>query len=98
MGVRGRLGTHLDRRLRELDRRLGIDHSGRSEWAWAVPAFIFLATAGMFIGYIQFGGGSILLTLAAGVPLGLVSGAVLAGLSIGYMTPAEDAEDNDASR
>ncbi|MGA8016413.1 MAG: hypothetical protein WCB85_10900 [Candidatus Dormiibacterota bacterium] len=51
----------------------------------------------MFIGYIQFGGGSILLTLAAGVPLGLVSGAVLAGLSIGYMTPAEDAEDNDAS-
>ena len=87
-------GDRLGRGLRQLDRRLGIDHSGRSEWVWAVPAAIFVATAIMFIAYIQIGSGSAALTLAAGVPLGMLSGAVLAGLSVGFMTPAELEDDS----
>ncbi|MGA8016924.1 MAG: hypothetical protein WCB85_13500 [Candidatus Dormiibacterota bacterium] len=93
----GEEGSHergLERRLRRLDRRLGIDHSGRSEWVWAVPALAFVGTLAMLIALDLIGGGGIVLTLLLGLPLGLICAAVMAGLSIAYMTPADEDHDD----
>jgi hypothetical protein len=84
--------SRLEARLRRLDRRLGIDNAGQSEWVWAVPGGVFLGTLAMFLAFIQIGGGSVALTLSAGLPLGLICAAVMAAISIGFMHPVEDGE------
>ncbi len=92
-GGEGSRERGLERRLRRLDRRLGIDHSGRSEWVWAVPALAFVGTLAMLIALDLIGGGGIVLTLLLGLPLGLICAAVMAGLSIAYMTPSDEQDD-----
>jgi hypothetical protein len=79
-------GHHLSGRLRRLDGRLGIDHSGRSEWIWAVPAAILLATLGGFIVIGQITGMSAIVA----APIGAVIAVVMAGLAVAYMTPVAD--------
>jgi len=87
-----RLSVSTSARFRALDRRLGIDHSGRSEWVWAAPVFTFLGTA-------------VLVTVAGAVtsgttpllyaPIALLLGLLMAGMSIAYMTPDEGAGGDD---
>jgi hypothetical protein len=84
------IGRRLESRLRALDRRLGIERPGGSEWVWLTPALTLVGTTAMVMASIQFGDGGMLVTVAAGLPLGLLCGAVLAALSIGFMTPGED--------
>ena len=43
------IGNAVSRRLRGLDRRLGIDHSDRSEWIWAIPLLTFVGTLSLFV-------------------------------------------------
>ena len=88
----------LNRRLRDLDRRLGIDNSRRGEWVWAIPVATFAATLLLFVGYMLIGGGGIELSLAVGIPMGLLSGAILGGLSIAYMQPNEPSDGGDDDR
>jgi hypothetical protein len=74
-------------RFRALDRRLHIDHSGRSEWIWAVPILTFLGTLAMVIvaGAVLSGASAALY-----VPVGVIVGLLMAGMSVAYMTPAPD--------
>lgn len=93
--------TRLDHLLRRLDRRLHIDHSGRSEWIWAVPAAGFVVTLGMIVGADLMAGAGFAPALLAGLLLGVPLGAIMAGFSIAYMTPAEgraDGPDDDGHR
>ncbi len=89
------VGHRLESCLRTLDRRLGIERPDRSEWRWLAPGVTLVGTAAMVMASIQIGGGGILLTFAAGLPLGLLCGAVLAALSVGFMTPNEDEAADD---
>jgi hypothetical protein len=76
--------------FRGLDRRLHIDHGGRSEWIWAVPVLSFLGTLGLFV--LQ---GAVISATSPAlyIPLGLVLAAVMAGMSVAYMTPEPEAVD-----
>lgn len=81
-------GAALSARLRRLDRRLHIDHRGRSEWIWAAPLGTLLGTVAL----ICFAGVSSGVGAAMFVPVGVLLGVVMAGMSIAYMTPAPDTE------
>jgi hypothetical protein len=85
-----RLGDAVSRRLRALDHRLHIDHSGRSEWIWAVPVLGFLGTFALVI--VQ---GAVIsdTTPALYTPIALLIAGVIAGLSIAYMRPEADPAD-----
>lgn len=74
-------------RLRALDRRLHIDHRGRSEWIWAAPVFTFLGTVGLviFAGAVISDTTPLLFT-----PVALLVGLLMAGMSVAYMTPVDD--------
>jgi hypothetical protein len=82
-----RLSEATSGRFRALDRRLHIDHSGRSEWIWAVPILTFAGTLAMVVvaGAVTSGA-----TPALYVPIGLVVGLLMGGMSVAYMTPAPD--------
>lgn len=79
------VGDALNRNLRRLDRRLGIDHAGRSEWVWAIPAFSFLATLGivLYMGVVTEMG------IGVAIPVGLIGALFMGGLSVAYMTPVD---------
>lgn len=89
------VGPRLHSLLSALDRRLGIQRPEGSDWVWLAPAITLVGTTAMVMATIQIGGGGILVTVAAGFPLGLLSGAVLAALSIGFMIPGEDEAADD---
>jgi hypothetical protein len=82
-----RLSAGTSGRFRALDRRLHIDHSGRSEWIWAVPILTFLGTLAMVVvaGAVTSGAPA-----AFYVPIGFIVGLLMAGMSVAYMTPAPD--------
>jgi len=83
--------ARLDARLRRLDDRLGIDHSGRSEWVWLGPLGTLLGTIALICAVgVSSGVGAALY-----VPIGLVLAVVMAGMSIAYMTPKADVEPGD---
>jgi hypothetical protein len=84
-----RIGHSISRRLRGLDRRLGIDHSDRSEWIWAVPLLTFLGTLSLFVVLQQTSG----ITPVVAAPVALVCALVMAGMSVAYMTPVADETD-----
>ena len=75
----------LNRNLRRLDHTLGIDHTGRSEWIWAIPAFSFLATLGvvLYMGVVTEMG------IGVAIPVGLIGAVFMGGLSVAYMTPVD---------
>jgi len=80
-------------RFRALDRRLHIDHAGRSEWIWAVPILTFMGTLALVVvaGAVTSGA-----PMALYVPIGMIVGLLMAGMSVAYMTPEEDrGEDGD---
>ncbi len=85
------LGRAVSRRLRRLDGVLGIDHAGRSEWFWAIPALVLLGTVGGFlvIGQITTA------PLTVSLPNGVVIALVMAGLSVACMSPATDNPPGD---
>lgn len=92
---RGRMvpiGARVSARFRALDRRLHIDHRGRSEWIWAVPIGGFLLTFALFAlqGTVVSG-----VTPALWVPVGLLIAGVIGGMSIAYMTPEPDGGASD---
>lgn len=83
--------TAVEGRLRRLDRRLHIDHRGRSEWVWAGPGLTFAGTLALFL---VLGVRSGLAALYV-VPMGLVLAVVMAGMSVAYMTPEADEGGDD---
>lgn len=85
-----RLGDAVSARFRALDHRLRIDHSGRSEWIWAVPILGFLGTFALFVvqGAVVSDTTPVLYT-----PIALLVAGVMAGLSIAYMRPEADSAD-----
>lgn len=85
------VGAALGRRLRRLDARLGIDHSGRSEWVWAIPALTLLAT----LGIVLYMGVATDMGVGVAIPVGLIGGLFMAGMSIAYMTPMDEARDEE---
>jgi hypothetical protein len=85
------IGSAVSRQLRALDRRLGIDHSDRSEWIWAIPLLTFLGTLSLFVVLQRTSG----ITPVVAAPVGLVCAAVMAGMSVAYMTPVADEVDGD---
>lgn len=87
-----RIAERVSRRFRALDRRLHIDHRGRSEWIWAVPILTF---AGSFTLVALVGAITAGVTPALYVPMGLIIAAATAGMSIAYMTPEPDAPGDD---
>ena len=89
---RQHLSERVSRRFRALDRRLGIDHRGRSEWIWAVPILSFAGSFALVavVGAVVSGVGPELW-----VPMGLLIAASTAGMSIAYMTPEPDTPGDD---
>jgi hypothetical protein len=88
-----RIGHSVSQRLRRLDRRLGIDHSDRSEWIWAVPLLTFLGTLSLFLVLQRTSG----ISPVVAAPVALVCALVMAGMSAAYMTPvADETDENDA--
>lgn len=73
----------LSERLRRLDRRLQIDHSGQSEWVWAVPALAFVAILAILVVAGMMSG----VWAAEYIPTGLVVALVISGLLVACMTP-----------
>ncbi len=87
-----RISEGVARRFRALDRRLHIDHQGRSEWIWAVPIATFAATFAL----IAVGGAvSSGITPAVSIPIGLIVALATAGMSVAYMTPETDGPGDD---
>ena len=88
----GPIGAAVSARFRALDRRLRIDHRGRSEWIWAVPIAGFLATFALFAvqGVVVSG-----VTPALWVPVGLLIAGVMGGMSVAFMTPEADGGGSD---
>ena len=85
------IGSAVSRQLRALDRRLGIDHSNRSEWIWAIPLLTFVGTLSLFVVLQRTSG----ISPVVAAPVGLVCAAVMAGMSVAYMTPVADEVDGD---
>jgi hypothetical protein len=85
------IGDALNRGLRRLDTKLGIDHAGRSEWVWAVPGLTFLGTLAM----ILYMGMRTEMGIGVAIPVGLIGAAFMGGLSIAYMTPVEEGPDTE---
>jgi hypothetical protein len=86
------LGERVSARFRALDRRLHIDHRGRSEWIWAVPILTF---AGTFVLVAVVGAVTAGVTPALYVPIGLIMALASSGMSIAYMTPEPDAPGDE---
>ncbi|HEY6379006.1 MAG TPA: hypothetical protein VI316_07480 [Candidatus Dormibacteraeota bacterium] len=84
-------GAALSRQLRRLDSKLGIDHSGRSEWVWAIPAVTLLAT----LGIVLYMGVATDMGVGVAIPVGLIGGLFMAGMSIAYMTPMDEEPDGE---
>jgi len=82
------LGERVSGLFRALDRRLHIDHRGRSEWIWAVPILSF---AGSFVLVALVGAITAGVSAALYVPMGLVIAVATPAMSIAYMTPEPDA-------
>jgi hypothetical protein len=87
-----RLSDTASARFRALDRRLGIDHRGRSEWIWAAPVFTFVGTCVLvtIAGAITTGTTPLLYA-----PIAVLLGLIMAGMSIAYMTPEDGAGGDD---
>jgi hypothetical protein len=87
-----RISAATSARFRALDRRLHIDHSGRSEWIWAVPFLTLAGTLGLVVvaGSVMSG-----TSPALYLPIGLLVGVLMAGMSVAYMTPADEDERGD---
>jgi hypothetical protein len=87
-----RIGAAVSARFRALDRRLHIDHRGRSEWIWAVPIGGCLLTFALFAvqGTVVSG-----VTPALWVPVGMLIAGVIGGMSVAYMTPEPDSGQSD---
>jgi hypothetical protein len=86
------IGSAVSARFRALDRRLHIDHRGRSEWIWAVPIAGFLVTFALFAVQGSIVSGT---TPALWVPVGLLIAGVIGGMSVAYMTPEPDTGRSD---
>jgi hypothetical protein len=86
-----RTSAALSGRLRRLDRRLGIDHRGRSEWIWAVPLLSFAGTLAtvLVLGVLSH------VPAILFAPVAVVVAVVIAGQSVAYMTPAADTGGED---
>ncbi|HYA00969.1 MAG TPA: hypothetical protein VEK76_11545 [Candidatus Binatia bacterium] len=82
----------LRERLRRIEVRLGIDPGSHPEWVWLIPCATFVTTVAMFIALDLIGGTSITLTILVGLPVGVLSGAVVAGMSIAYMSASHDGD------
>ena len=83
--------ARLDARLRRLDERLHIDHTGRSEWVWLGPLGTFVGTLALIcVAGAQSGVGA-----AVYAPIGVFVAVMMTGMSIAYMTPAPDVEPGD---
>jgi hypothetical protein len=92
------IGSAVSARFRALDRRLHIDHRGRSEWIWAIPILGFLITFALFAVQGSMVSGT---TPALWVPVGLLIAGVIGGMSVAYMTPEPDtgrSDDGGSSR
>jgi hypothetical protein len=77
--------------LRDLDRRLRIDHPPRGELAWLVPVLMSTGTLAIFVAVgLLFGVG-----FAVSVPIGVIAAVVIAGMSLAYMTPEETTDGRD---
>ena len=87
-----RLSAAVSRRFRALDRRLHIDHRGRSEWIWAVPIGTLMGTFGLVVAVGAFTAG---VSAALYVPIGLILAVLTAGMSVAYMTPEPDSPGED---
>lgn len=84
-------GAALSSRLRRLDDRLDIDHSGRSEWVWLAPLGTLLGTIALVCAVgVRSGVGPALYA-----PIAVVLGLVMMGMSIAYMTPRADSEPGE---
>ena len=83
-------GARVSARFRALDRRLHIDHRGRSEWIWAVPILTFAGSFALVtvVGVVTSG-----VSAALYVPIGLIVALATAGMSVAYMTPEPDAPE-----
>ena len=87
------LSTALSARLRRLDERLGLDHSDRGEWIWAAPLGTLLGTVALVCAVgVSSGVGPALY-----VPIAVILGVVMLGMSVSYMTPRADVEPGDDS-
>jgi hypothetical protein len=89
-----RTSAAVSGRLRRLDRRLGIDHRGRSEWIWAVPVLSFAGTLAMVLvlGVVSH------VPALVSAPIAVVAAVVIAGQSVAYMTPGPDTGGDDRDR
>lgn len=77
--------------LRRVDRRLHIDHRGRSEWIWLVPAVTFLVVLGVvvLVGYTSR------VPAALYAPIAVIIALAITSISVGYMTPDNDYAGGD---
>ncbi|HZS15649.1 MAG TPA: hypothetical protein VFC09_13715 [Candidatus Dormibacteraeota bacterium] len=80
------LSAAVASRLRRLDSLLRIDHRGRSEWVWAGPVGTLLGSIALVVAVGVRSGVDVALYL----PVALVIGLAMAGMSIAYMTPMAD--------
>jgi hypothetical protein len=90
-GHSGRVSESVSGRLRRLDRRLGIDHSGKSEWVWAIPALGFVAAVAILVIAGVMSG----VWAAEYIPTGVVIGLVISGLLVACMAPETVPPEND---
>ncbi len=78
-----RVAEAVSARLRRLDDLLHIDHSGRSEWDWAIPIAGFVVTVAILtVAGVMSG-----VWAAEYIPTALVVGLVMAGLFVACMAP-----------
>ncbi len=91
MSPRPRRRGALRGALRRLDRMLGLDRGGRSEWLWAIPAAVFGVTVGVFL----FVGQVTHAEVAVVVPNAVVIALVMGGLAISCMMPSPDDTSSD---
>lgn len=87
----GTVSNVVSRRLRQLDRRLHIEHSEESEWVWAIPVVGFVVTAAILIVAGVLSG----VWAAEYIPTALVIGIVMSGLFVACMQPEAVAREDD---
>lgn len=80
----------LARFLRSLERKLGAHREDRSLWVWVIPAATAVLTVAALMTFGTVSGVDLLLS----VPMSLVMGVFMGGLSAIYLTAASaDQED-----
>lgn len=82
----------LARLLRGLERKLGAHREERSLWVWLMPAATALLTVAALMTFGTVSGVDLLLS----VPMSLVMGAFMGGLSAIYLTAASADQDDAA--